>query len=67
MTELLTAQDVHVGFRIAGRRLHAVDGVSLHVSAGETVGLVGESGSGKSTLALTLMRMYEPDRGRIVF
>lgn len=45
----------------------AVDGVNLSVKKGEVMGLVGESGSGKSTLAYTLMGMYSPVEGRMVF
>ena len=45
----------------------AVDGVSLEVKKGEIMGLVGESGSGKSTLAYTVMGMYPPTEGRIIF
>jgi oligopeptide/dipeptide ABC transporter ATP-binding protein len=45
----------------------AVDRVNLSLATGETLGLVGESGCGKSTLALTIMRLYEPNGGRILF
>jgi peptide/nickel transport system ATP-binding protein len=47
--------------------VHAIDGVDLTVTRGETVGLVGESGCGKSTLARLIARIHEPDAGSIKF
>ncbi|MBV9825151.1 MAG: ABC transporter ATP-binding protein [Alphaproteobacteria bacterium] len=51
----------------AASRLHAVDGVSLTIGRGETVGLVGESGCGKSTLVRLLTRLIDPSDGTIRF
>jgi peptide/nickel transport system ATP-binding protein len=53
--------DRHIG------DVKAVDGVSLDIQRGETLGLVGESGCGKSTVGRAILRLYEPTAGRIVF
>jgi oligopeptide/dipeptide ABC transporter ATP-binding protein len=53
--------------RRGGETVQAVDGVSLEIRRGETLGIVGETGCGKSTLARCITRLYELTSGRIVF
>jgi peptide/nickel transport system ATP-binding protein len=57
----------HILLPGTGQHLRAVDGVTLDIHRGETLGVVGESGSGKTTLARLLVRLLAPTSGRIEF
>jgi ABC-type oligopeptide transport system ATPase subunit len=75
MSDLLELADVTVQFPKRGtgglfwhrEHLNAVDGVSLAIKPGETVGLIGESGSGKTTLGYTIAGRYRPTSGSVRF
>lgn len=59
---------VHGGiFRRQIGKVHAVDGINLNVQPGKTVGLVGESGCGKTTVGRSIVRLYKPTEGVILF
>jgi oligopeptide transport system ATP-binding protein len=66
---LLAIRDLKVHFRLGGRKgvVKAVDGVTLDVYRGETLGLVGESGCGKSTLGRAILRLTEPTSGQVLY
>jgi len=63
---ILSVRDLRTQFFTRDGIVRAVDGVSLDVKRGETLGVVGESGCGKSVLALSIMRLIPADAGRIV-
>ena len=72
--ELIKVEDLKMYFPI--RRgvfqqvvgyVHAVDGISFAIRKGETLGLVGESGCGKSTTGRTILQLYRPTAGKVIF
>ena len=63
---LLEVRDAHVRFPATGGEIRALDGVSLHVDPGETVGVVGESGCGKTTLARAVLGLQPLADGEIL-
>src|SRR6266700_8389305 len=65
MSELLSLRDIHVRFNTAAGVVRAVNGVSLDLAVGETLGLVGESGCGKSTLGKAVLRLVPIAGGEI--
>jgi oligopeptide transport system ATP-binding protein len=70
---LISINDLKVHFKVGGglfketKHVKAVDGVSLDIEKGETLGLVGESGCGKSTLGKAILRLTEPTGGQVMY
>jgi oligopeptide/dipeptide ABC transporter ATP-binding protein len=74
MDPLLAVEDLKMYFPVYGgvmrrrvAQVFAVDGISFAIRAGQTLGLVGESGCGKTTVGRTILRLYQPTGGRILF
>ncbi len=63
---LLEVENLQTHFFTQDGVVKAVDGVTLHINEGETLGIVGESGSGKSVTALTMMRLIPTPPGKVV-
>src|ERR1051326_1433814 len=66
MPALLEVRHLETHFTTEGGIVRAVDGVSLTIEAGQTLGMVGESGCGKSVTALSILRLVPSPPGRIV-
>ena len=64
---LLEVKDLCEYFKLGKKTLKAVDGVSFSLRRGEAFGLVGESGSGKTTTGRTIIGLYEPTSGEVLF
>jgi peptide/nickel transport system ATP-binding protein len=60
MASLLEIEDLHTEIRLRSATVHALEGVSLSVEAGECLGIVGESGCGKTMTALSIMQLLPP-------
>ena len=65
--KLLQVNNLKKHFNVGGKKLKAVDGLTFDIAKGETLGLVGESGCGKSTAGRTILRLYEPTDGEVIF
>lgn len=64
---LLKIRDLFVHFNLGRSTVKAVDGVSLDIYKGETLGLVGESGCGKTTLGRAILRLTQPSSGQVLY
>lgn len=65
---LISVRNLKKHFEVGkGAMLKAVDGISFDIYPGETFGLVGESGCGKSTAGRTIIRLYDPTEGEVIF
>lgn len=67
MVPVIEIRDLKKYFETPKGLLHAVDGVSMKIEAGQTMGVVGESGCGKSTLGRTIIHLLESTAGQILF
>lgn len=64
---LVDIQKLEKQFKVGKKQLTAIHSLDLQIFRGETLGLVGESGCGKSTVGRTILRLYEPTSGKVLF
>ena len=65
--KVLTVRDLSITFSTTAGPVHAIRGMNLDLYRGDTLAIVGESGSGKSTIDRSIIRLYEPTDGQILF
>ncbi len=71
MNKLLEIKGLHVAYKVYGKRYHVLNGVQMHLSKGEKIGLIGESGCGKTTTLKSILKILPPsailETGEVLF
>ena len=64
---ILSVKDLNIKFNLRGKVLHAIRGIDLDIYHGEVLAIVGESGCGKTTVGRTILQLYKPTAGEIIY
>ena len=64
---ILDIQNLYIDYKVYGGYAKVINGLNLKVYPGEKISLVGESGCGKTTCGRTIIKLYEPTKGKILF